>query len=69
MDIWETLLEHYGTQAQIARVCGVRDPSVHDRRKRRTPLPAEWARAIHDDSGIPLHELRPDLWPEPEATT
>lgn len=66
-NIWNALIAHYGTQARLASVCDVSAPSIHDRRRRGTEVPAEWARRIHDDSGIPLHEMRPDLWPEHAA--
>jgi DNA-binding transcriptional regulator YdaS (Cro superfamily) len=32
-----------------------------------TRIPAERAPAISEALGVPLHELRPDLWPVPEG--
>lgn len=66
--IWDDLIEKYGTQTRLADVCEVSAPSVYERRRKASPVPAEWARRIHDDCGYPLHAMRPDLWPEAVAS-
>ena len=64
MNAWKLLLDHYKTQQALADAIGVRQPSISARLKKDTAVPAEWAVAVHRDSGIPLSQIRPDLWPE-----
>ena len=52
------------SQRELADAIGVRQPSLSARLKKDTAVPAEWAVAVHRDSGIPLSQIRPDLWPE-----
>lgn len=32
-------------------------------------IPAQWVRQVHEVTGIPLEELRPDLYPPQEKPT
>ena len=60
---WETLIEQMGSVAKVADALGVSYTTVHSRVYRKQDIPAEWARKLHDQNGIPLHVMRPDLWP------
>lgn len=64
LSVWDRLLKHYGTQVALAKAAGVSQPGVWKRMKLGRDVPAVWARRIHDDSGIPLRDMRPDLWPD-----
>lgn len=57
-------LRHYGTSTALSAVIGKTPQGVSYRvRKNVTPgLSAEEAFLVHQDSGIPLSVLRPDLW-------
>lgn len=53
-----------GGVGKLAEVLGVSHSSVCDwRRADRIPVPR--ALAIHEKLGIPLHDIRPDVW-QPE---
>ena len=57
------LLMRRGRVKAIADALGIRTQAVSQWRR----VPAEHAIVIADKLGIPLHELRPDLWPSPSA--
>lgn len=66
MSRWDLVIRTYGTQVRAAAVAGVRQPALSQAIAANRRIPAEWARAWHDDAGIPLQLLRPDLWPARE---
>lgn len=50
-------------QSELARICGVTQPSVWGwLHKRNGLVPAEYVPAIEAATGVKRHELRPDLW-------
>lgn len=52
-----------GRVNELARVAGCSKQAVSAWKR----IPADRAPAIAKAMGIPLHELRPDLWPVPET--
>lgn len=51
-----------GGVTSLAKALGVRHTSFYSWRR----VPAERVRAIEAATGIPAHELRPDIFPPPE---
>lgn len=61
-------IEIAGGQSELARICGVSQPSVWGwLNKRDGIVPAEFAKKIEDATGVTRAELRPDLWAEQSA--
>lgn len=56
-----------GSQAAMARLVGVAQPSVWRWLERGKPLPAEHVLKVEDATGISRHDLRPDLYPRDPA--
>ena len=52
-----------GSQAALAKLCGVAQPSVHKWIRAGKALPAEHVLAVEAATGISRHELRPDIYP------
>lgn len=58
-----------GSEAAVAVIVGVKQPTVNYTLNRAEKVPAEWCipldRATSDrGSRVSCHQLRPDLWPE-----
>jgi hypothetical protein len=53
-----------GSPTALARAAGVKLPSIYSWKR----LPAERVGRISAHTGIPPHELRPDVFPAPRAT-
>jgi DNA-binding transcriptional regulator YdaS (Cro superfamily) len=62
MDISE-IIRRGGGASKIAHAIGRHHTSILG----WTRVPAEHARAVETLTGIPKHELRPDLWDRPDA--
>ncbi len=56
-----TAIERAGGVAAFAKALGITHPSVLG----WASVPPRRARAVAELTGIPLHELRPDLWEPP----
>ena len=57
-------LDKAGSQSRLAEICGVSQPTVWGWINRgRGMLPAEYVLKVEDATGLPRHELRPDLYP------
>jgi DNA-binding transcriptional regulator YdaS (Cro superfamily) len=56
-----------GSLTRLAEIAGVNYSTVATSWKRKGRVPAERAQAVSDGLGVPLHEIRPDLWREPPA--
>ncbi len=58
-----------GGQASLARVIGspVKQQHVYAWLNNRRGVPAEYAMAIEDATGVPALELRPDVFRAPQA--
>lgn len=65
-----------GTEAKVAEIVGVSQPSVHEMLRSGQKVPAEWCIPIHVETSrlavvdptkrrISCHELRPDIYPDP----
>lgn len=68
MDIGlEKAIAKLGSQSALARAIGVSQPSVWKWVRDGKPIPAERVPAVSNATGIPLHELRPDIFPAPVA--
>jgi DNA-binding transcriptional regulator YdaS (Cro superfamily) len=59
-------IELAGGLTALARALGIRAPSISEW-KRRGRIPANRVLAIEAATGVPRHELRPDLYPEPNC--
>lgn len=60
----DRLIERLGGPAQIARICGIKSPSVYS----WTRVPAERCALLEKSTGVMRWEMRPsdwgDIWPE-----
>lgn len=56
-------LEKAGSQSELARICGVSQPSVWAWISKAKSLPAEHVLAVEAATGISRHDLRPDIYP------
>ncbi|PKP93159.1 MAG: cytoplasmic chaperone TorD [Alphaproteobacteria bacterium HGW-Alphaproteobacteria-16] len=56
-------LDKIGSQSALARVCGVKQPSVWNWLAKNKELPAEHVLAVELASGVSRHDLRPDIYP------
>jgi len=52
-----------GSQAALARLCEVSQPSVFKWLKKRKPLPPQHVLKVEAATGISRHDLRPDIYP------
>jgi len=52
-----------GGQAALARLVGVRQPHIWNWLHRNGRVPAERVIAVEAATGVPRHELRPDIYP------
>jgi DNA-binding transcriptional regulator YdaS (Cro superfamily) len=52
-----------GSPTALARLLGITKQAVFSWER----VPYERARAVQDATGIPLHDLRPDIWPAPNG--
>ncbi len=59
-------IKEKGTQAGLAQAIGTTQSLVgYWLNKSRRGVPAEWVAKVESASGVPCHELRPDLYPAP----
>lgn len=56
-------LERAGSQSQLARICGVSQPSVWKWLQSSKRLPAEYVLRVEAATGVSRHDLRPDIYP------
>jgi DNA-binding transcriptional regulator YdaS (Cro superfamily) len=62
MDPFATWKERRGALSDLARHLGITPAAISHWRQ----VPATRARAVSEFTGIPLHELRPDVFGSPE---
>jgi DNA-binding transcriptional regulator YdaS (Cro superfamily) len=60
------LVERVGGQSALAALLGIKQQSIYEWVKRKR-IPAERVVEIESATGIPRHDLRPDLYPEKRA--
>lgn len=62
----EEALRRAGSQSALARILGIKQPSVHKALRAKRQVSAEEAVVLERELGIPRHESRPDLFqPDP----
>ncbi len=58
------LIKRFGTHKRLANALGITRSAVSQWRA----VPPQQCLALHRITGIPLHELRPDIYPAPDDT-
>lgn len=66
--IVERLIEIGGGQSGLAKKVGVTQQTVWYWRHKLGKIPAERVLAVENATGVPRHEIRPDLFPAPAAS-
>lgn len=56
-----------GGQVALATLLGIRQSHISNWKNRGKRVPAEWVIKIEKATGVPRHELRPDLYPVESA--
>ena len=56
------------TVAEAARKSDVPSTTVWRHAKKKRKISPEYAVLYNKTLGIPLHKMRPDLWPDPAST-
>jgi len=65
----DEIAERAGGIGKLAEILGIHWSTVCGfKRTRAAQLPPRHARVVAEALDIPLHEIRPDLWPAPEET-
>lgn len=59
----EAALACAGSQSELARICGVSQPTIWKWLQSSKRLPAEHVLAVEAATGVPRHHLRPDIYP------
>jgi DNA-binding transcriptional regulator YdaS (Cro superfamily) len=63
---FDEIIEVAGGITNLGRAAGVDHSTVCGWRRKGGLIPVNRAQAIHATLGIPLHEVRPDVWaPDP----
>ena len=60
--IAQKAIEAFGGGAKLAAVVGIRKEAIQG--WKRSGIPPTRAQSISQITGIPLHELRPDVYPD-----
>lgn len=66
MKIVDRVIETYGGAAALARRLGISRNAVSDWRSKQR-VPVERVLDIEKLTGIPRHEIRPDIYPPPQS--
>lgn len=66
-DALEAAIGKLGSQAELARLCGLSPTAVWKWVRGKSPLPAEHVLAVEAATGISRHDLRPDIYPREDA--
>jgi len=56
-------IEIAGSQAALARICGVTQTAVWQWVHRMKRMPADYVLKAEQSTGVSCHELRPDIYP------
>ena len=59
----EKAISEAGGQVALASLLGIRQSHISNWKNRGKRVPAEWVIKIEKATGVPRHELRPDLYP------
>jgi len=52
-----------GGQSALARICGCTPGNINQLLQKERELPAEYVLLVEAATGVPRHDLRPDLYP------
>jgi DNA-binding transcriptional regulator YdaS (Cro superfamily) len=52
-----------GSQSELARICGCTPANIGQLLQKKRTLPAEYVLKVEAATGVPRHDLRPDLYP------
>lgn len=63
LEALEAAVNRAGSQASLARICGVSQPAVWKWLQSSKRLPAEHCLAVEAATGVSKHLLRPDIYP------
>ncbi|MGZ5053345.1 MAG: helix-turn-helix domain-containing protein [Methylobacter sp.] len=63
MDI-KSLINKYKTKAEFCRAIGISDQFLNQIVKGKRPIPPKAALKLNELHGIPLHEIRPEIYPK-----
>lgn len=58
-----------GSQTAFGRIIGKRQSVIFGWLRAARPLPAEHVLAVEAATGVSRHDLRPDIYPRPQAAT
>lgn len=59
----EKALQIAGSQSELARICGVQQPTVWKWLQSSKRIPAEHVLRVEAATRVPRHHLRPDIYP------
>lgn len=59
----EQALQIAGSQSELARICGVQQPTVWKWLQSSKRIPAEHVLRVEAATHVPRHHLRPDIYP------
>lgn len=59
----EQALQIAGSQSELARICGVQQPTVWKWLQSSKRIPAEHVLRVEAATRVPRHHLRPDIYP------
>lgn len=65
LDALKRAVDKAGGQSAFGRLCGKPQGTVWYWLNKSQELPPEFVRAVSEATGIPAHELRPDVFPAP----
>lgn len=63
LEALDKALQHAGSQAALARICGVTATAVWKWLQSSKRLPAEYVLRVEAATGVSRHDLRPDIYP------
>lgn len=66
-DALRAAVDRVGSQAALARLLGLAQPSVWKWITEGKPLPAEHVLTVEAKTGVSRHDLRPDIYPRDSA--
>lgn len=65
-DMLEEIIKQYDSKAAFCRAIGIKPQYLRQIEIGRKLISPKMALAIHEKHSIPLHEMRPDIYPEPK---
>lgn len=66
----DEIIERAGGVTRLAEIAGVDHSTISSGWRRTGRVPVERARAVSEGLGVPLSEIRPDIWrPSPQEAS